>query len=82
MGLNEIGTFSPHIYYTGLALLYYSDYNHYIEVRKMPDYKEIYLSLFRATENALKLIDKCDILAAKEALINAQQQAEEMYIEN
>ena len=48
----------------------------------MPDYKEMYLTMCRASENALKLMDKCDILAAKEVLITAQQQTEEMYIED
>lgn len=36
----------------------------------MPDYKEIYLTLMRATEGALNL------------LIDAQQKCEQMYIED
>lgn len=34
----------------------------------MPDYKEMYLKLFRATENAINI------------LIEAQQECEELYI--
>lgn len=36
----------------------------------MPDYKELYFSLFRATEQAITI------------LINAQQAAEEAYLKN
>ena len=39
-----------------------------IEVRKMPDYKEMYLHLARETEKAVRI------------LIKAQQECEELYI--
>ena len=48
----------------------------------MPDYKEMYFILFRATEKAIEQINKCDNLAAKEIIIAAQQQTEEMYIKD
>ena len=39
-----------------------------IEVRKMPDYKEMYLHLMRETEKAVRI------------LIKAQQDCEELYL--
>lgn len=42
----------------------------------MPDYKQMYLTIIRAANNALELNQK-----AVEHIIAAQQQAEEMYIE-
>lgn len=42
----------------------------------MPDYKEMYLTIMRAADKALKLNQE-----AIEHIISAQQQAEDMYIE-
>ncbi len=42
----------------------------------MPDYKEMYLTITRAANKALKLNQE-----AMEYIITAQQQAEDMYIE-
>ncbi|MDD3229738.1 MAG: hypothetical protein PHE09_11035 [Oscillospiraceae bacterium] len=42
----------------------------------MPDYKEMYLTMMRAANKALKLNQE-----AIEHIISAQQQTEEMYIE-
>ena len=47
----------------------------------MTDYKEMYLTLFRAMSKALEQINKCDIPAAKQTIMTAQQKTEEMYIE-
>ena len=41
----------------------------------MPDYKEMYLAMVRATEKALRHMD-----AAREELIRAQQYCEELYL--
>ena len=41
----------------------------------MPDYKEMYLTMIRASERARKLIEE-----AENEIIKAQQQCEELYI--
>ena len=41
----------------------------------MPDYKEMYLTMVRASERALRQLD-----AAREELIRAQQYCEERYL--
>ena len=41
----------------------------------MPDYKEMYLAMVRASEKALRQMD-----AAREELIRAQQYCEELYL--
>lgn len=41
----------------------------------MPDYKEMYLAMVRASEKALRQMD-----AAREELIRAQQHCEELYL--
>ena len=46
------------------------------------NYREMYLALFRAITDAVEKINKCDVLAAKEALMTAQQKTEEMYIKD
>ena len=46
----------------------------------MPNYKKMYLHLFNAATDAIRLLDKGDGNAAKEHLILAQQEAEEMFI--
>ena len=42
----------------------------------MPDYKEMYLTMVRASERARKLMEE-----AEREIITAQQQCEEMYME-
>lgn len=46
----------------------------------MPNYKKMYLHLFNAATDAIRLLDNGDGAAAKERLILAQQETEEMYI--
>ena len=41
----------------------------------MPDYKEMYLTMLRASERARKLMEE-----AEKEIIEAQQQCEELYI--
>ena len=41
----------------------------------MPDYKEMYLTMFRASERVRKLMEE-----AENEIIKAQQQCEELYI--
>lgn len=48
----------------------------------MSKYKEIYIKLFGAVENAINEIDKFNFGKAKEILIDAQLKAEEIIIEN
>ena len=48
----------------------------------MPDYKKMYLQLFSAITNALEAIASENYGIAKEILISAQQQSEEIYIES
>ena len=43
---------------------------------KMPDYKEMYLTILRASERARKLMEE-----AENEIIKAQQQCEELYME-
>ena len=47
----------------------------------MPDYQKLYTLLFNAITDALGDLEQLNIGAAKERLISAQQQAEELYIE-
>ncbi len=42
----------------------------------MPDYKEMYLTMLRASERARKLMEE-----AENEIIKAQQQCEELYME-
>ncbi len=46
----------------------------------MPDYQKMYLLLFNAVTDALEDISACNYGAARERLISAQQQTEEIYI--
>ena len=43
-------------------------------------YRKMYLLLFQAITDALKLLEKGNIWDAKKLLIQAQQDAEEVYI--
>ena len=46
----------------------------------MPDYKTMYLRLFNAVTDAIESIDRQNFGTAKEQLIKAQQETEELYI--
>lgn len=46
----------------------------------MIDYKKLYLLLFHAITDAAEQLDALNIGTAKEILISAQQNAEELYI--
>lgn len=46
----------------------------------MPDYEKMYHSLFNAITDALEQIEQLNFGSAKDLLIAAQQQAEEIYI--
>ena len=47
----------------------------------MPDYKKMYLTLFNAITDALEEMEKQNIGLAREQLIAAQQEAEDIYID-
>ena len=47
----------------------------------MVNYRELYYMLFRAMRDATELLEKKEEEAALEALIAAQQRAEEAYLE-
>lgn len=46
----------------------------------MPDYEKMYHLLFNAITDALEQIEQQNFSSAKDLLIAAQQQAEEIYI--
>ena len=46
----------------------------------MPDYQAMYLHLFNAVADAIESIEQQNYGTAKEQLINAQQETEELYI--
>ena len=46
----------------------------------MPDYQTMYLHLFNAVTDAIENIDRQNYGTAKEQLIKAQQETEELYI--
>lgn len=46
----------------------------------MPDYEKMYHLLFNAITDALEQIEQQNFGSAKDLLITAQQQAEEIYI--
>ena len=46
----------------------------------MPDYEKMYHLLFNAITDALEQLEKQNFGSAKDLLIAAQQQAEEIYI--
>ena len=50
------------------------------EVKAMPDYQTMYLHLFNAVTDAIESIEQQNYGAAKEQLIHAQQETEEIYI--
>ena len=45
------------------------------------DYKKLYLTLFNALTDAIDCLDRQDSEAARAILIQAQQQAEELYLD-
>lgn len=46
----------------------------------MPDYQKMYITLFDAITDAIESIQQDNYGTAKEVLIQAQQDAEELYI--
>ena len=50
------------------------------EVIAMPDYQAMYLHLFNAVTDAIESIEQQNFGMAKEQLIHAQQETEEIYI--
>ena len=47
----------------------------------MENYQKMYLLLFNAITDSIESIEKLDIGSAKEKLIQAQQDAEELFIQ-
>ena len=45
------------------------------------DYKKLYFHLFNALTDAIEEIQTGDVLTARDILIRAQQETEEMYLE-
>ncbi len=50
------------------------------EVNSIPDFKELYFLLFAAMSDAVEQIEAANYGAAKDVLIAAQQNAEDIYI--
>ena len=50
------------------------------EVLTMPDYQKLYTLMFNAATDALELLEKLNIGAAKDRLQSAQLQAEGLYL--
>lgn len=48
----------------------------------MTDYQKLYVFLFNKITDAVKAIDTGDVSSARAIMIKAQQEAEEMYIED
>ena len=48
----------------------------------MPDYQKMYALLFNAATDALRELDAVNLGRTRAILIRAQQQAEEMYLED
>ena len=46
------------------------------------DYRSLYFALFNSLTDAIELIDSGNAEAAKSVLVEAQQKAEDMFIEN
>ena len=51
-----------------------------LEVIKVTTYHDLYLMLFHAVRDATELLERGNPLMAQEILINAQQAAEEAYL--
>ncbi|MBQ7566907.1 MAG: hypothetical protein IJT18_07290 [Oscillospiraceae bacterium] len=47
----------------------------------MPDYRKMYLKLFAATEDAINALENGQPEKARDLLVQAQQQAEDLYVE-
>ena len=47
----------------------------------MPDYQKLYTLLFNAATDALRAMEQLNFGQARDLLIRAQQQAEELYID-
>ena len=48
----------------------------------MPDYQKMYTCLFNAATDALRALEVMNVGQARQRLIHAQQQTEEMYLED
>jgi len=48
----------------------------------MPNYEKLYLTLFNALTDAIESIDKANYGTARAILIDAQQKAEDIYIDS
>ena len=48
----------------------------------MPDYQKMYTLLFNAATDALQALEALDLGQTRAILVRAQQQAEEMYLED
>lgn len=70
---------SPHANYMRLDRFHYSHYNIYIEVILM-DYQPLYCKLFNAYTDVLEALNAQNYGQAKDLLIAAQQEAEELYL--
>jgi len=46
----------------------------------MTDYKKLYYKLFNAVTDALEALEQLNVGQAKELLLRAQQEAEELYL--
>ena len=53
-----------------------------VEVINMPDYQKMYALLFNAATDALQALGALDLGQTRAILVRAQQQAEEMYLED
>ena len=47
----------------------------------MPDYKTMYLHLFNHVSDAVNALESMNLGQAKEILIHAQQESEELYVD-
>lgn len=47
----------------------------------MPDYQKLYTTLFNAITDALEQIDQLEIARAKQLLMQAQQETEQLYMD-
>ena len=70
------------VYIKHFAILTYIPlwYILWVEAITIPDYQTMYLHLFNAVTDAIESIEQQNYGAAKEQLIHAQQEAEEIYI--
>ena len=60
--------------------MYVKNYSKNMAVIILSDYKEMYIELFNSITNAIDALEENKFADAKEILVAAQQQTEEMYI--